>query len=60
MSASTEQFSNGVRIRLFFVHLNYLPKAGPDDVRPVAAIARLYGGEAFVALPSIVAPQALP
>src|SRR5260370_35957889 len=42
--------------RVRFVHLNYLPKAEPDDVLPVVAIARLYGGEAFAALPSIVAP----
>jgi len=42
--------------RVRFVHLNYLPKAEPDDVLPVAAIARLFGGEAFVALSSIVAP----
>jgi len=42
--------------RIRFVHLNYVPAVTPESVAPIVAIARKYGGEAFVALPSINAP----
>jgi hypothetical protein len=42
--------------RVRFVHLNYMANVDGHSVEPVVAIARLFGADAFVALPSISAP----
>jgi hypothetical protein len=36
-----------------FVHLNYVEVADDASIVPVIAIARMYGHEAFVALPDV-------
>jgi len=44
--------------RVRFVHLNYLPRTDDADVLAPAALARLYGSDAFVAMPDVVATPA--
>ena len=56
--------------RVRFVHLNYVDAANDASIVPVVAIARMYGHDAFVALPDVtktamhevyfVEPHALP
>lgn len=37
-----------------FGHLNYANEATPDTIRVVAAVARLFGGEGYVAAPAVL------
>ncbi len=43
--------------RVRFVHLNYVDALTDDAIAPVVAIARLFDADAFVTVPSLVAPS---
>lgn len=45
--------------RVRFIHLNYLDRLDPKSVARIVAIARRYGGDAFVAQPDVTSAQEL-
>jgi hypothetical protein len=43
--------------RVRFAHLNYIGEASPETIAVVVAVARLFGGEGFVAAPTLEAER---